>query len=130
MANEPVRIEYVEARRVLLDALGALEQPLGDRLAAPNRLKAKDAGDVYRLFDAIGADEMADAVRALLDDPRSAVTTAKALAYMSELFRAAASPGVVLASDALRSILPAETITAVLTAYANDVMSRLNARDR
>ena len=98
---------------------------LGDRLATPDRLDAKDAGDVYRLFDAVGADDMAATLGVLLDDTRSAATTAKALAYLTELFRAAVSPGVALAVDALRTILPAPTVTAVLTAYTNELTELL-----
>lgn len=98
---------------------------LGDRLATPSRLNAKDAGDVYRLFDAVSTDDMTDTLRMLLDDTRSTATTTKALTYLSDLFRAAASPGVALASDALRTVLPSATITEVLTAYTNDVLEQV-----
>ena len=91
---------------------------LGDRLATPARLQAKDAGDVYRLFDAIGVDEMAATLETLLADTQSAATTTKALTYLDALFTTPASPGVRLASEALRTLLPEETVTAVLTVYA------------
>ncbi len=91
---------------------------LGDRLATPARLQAKDAGDVYLLFDAIGAEQMAATLRALLGDERSAATTAKALMYLDALFTTPASPGVRLASGALRTLLPEETVSAVMTSYA------------
>ena len=68
---------------------------------------------------------MAVTFRMLLDDARSAATTDKALAYLDELFLAASSPGVVLAVDALRAILPAPTVTAVLTAYSNELAELL-----
>lgn len=90
---------------------------LGDRLATPARLQAKDAGDVYRLFDAIGAEEMATTLGTLLVDARSAATTTKALTYLDALFTTPASPGVRLAGEALRAILPEETVTAVTTSY-------------
>lgn len=134
--NSPIELsalDLADRRRVTVNVAGygallvAKLHKLGDRLATPNRLNAKDAGDIYRLFDAISTDDMVDTLRALLSDTRSTATTTKALAYMSDLFGAAASPGVVLASDALRTVLPADTITAVLTAYANDVLSRLRA---
>ena len=54
----------------------------------------------------------------LLSNNRSAATTTKALTYLDALFRTAASPGVRLASEALRTLLPEETVTAVMTAYA------------
>jgi hypothetical protein len=98
---------------------------LGDRLATPDRLDAKDAGDVYRLFDAVSAEDMAVTFRTLLDDARSAATTTKALAYLDELFRATSSPGVALAVDALQTILPAPTVSAVLTAFSNELADLL-----
>lgn len=91
---------------------------LGDRLATPARLQAKDAGDVYRLFDAIGAEEMAAELETLLADDRSSATTKKAIMYLDVLFTTPASPGVRLASGTLRTLLPEETVSAVMTAYA------------
>jgi hypothetical protein len=132
--NSPIELAALEPadRRVVsinVAGYGALLvaklHKLGDRLATPNRLTAKDAGDVYRLFDARSAEDMAATMRALLDDARSAATTDKALAYLGELFSAASSPGVALAVDALQTILPAPTVTAVLTAYSNELANIL-----
>lgn len=94
---------------------------LGDRLATPQRLLAKDAGDIYRLFDAVAPDEMADVLWRLLADERSAATTEKALAYADELFGGPASVGVRLAVDALRSVLPDRTVSTAITAYAAEL---------
>ena len=73
---------------------------------------------MYRLFDEFDVDEMAATLETLLADNRSAATTTKALTYLDALFTTPASPGIRLASEALRTLLPEETVTAVLTVYA------------
>ncbi len=100
---------------------------LGDRLTTPNRLQAKDAGDVYRIFDAVAPDDMAATIHALIDDERSAATTTKALAYLDRLFLTPASTGTTLAVDALRTVLPGETVTAAMTAYTDELRRILRA---
>ncbi len=125
--NSPMTLtalEPTDPRRPLVNVAGygallvAKLHKLGDRLATPTRLQAKDAGDVYRLFDAIGPDEMAATLNRLLANELSAATTAKALNYLDALFTTPASPGVQLAAEALRTLLPEETVTAVMTGYS------------
>jgi hypothetical protein len=82
---------------------------------------AKDAGDVYRLFDAIAPDEMAAILTELLADERSRATTAKSLTYFDELFANGSSVGVHLAVEALRTLLPEEAVTAAMTASATEL---------
>lgn len=100
---------------------------LGDRLATPERLHAKDAGDVYRLFDAVSPDDMATTLRALLEDERSTATTTKALAYLDQLFITQASTGTRLAVDALRTVLAEDTVSAAATAYAAELRALLGS---
>jgi hypothetical protein len=128
--NGPLELAALEAgdrRSINVNVAGygallvAKLHKLGDRLATPQRLLAKDAGDIYRLFDALAPDEMADILRALLEDERSAATTEKALTYAGELFGAAASVGVRLTVDALQALVPARTVTAAMTAYAGEL---------
>lgn len=190
MATEVPRIEYLEARRVLLDALDAMRAhvdalvlvgaqavylrsqgrlagyqafttdadvvldpsklgpipslgqameaggvgallvaksyKLGERLTKPGRLQAKDAGDLYRLFDATSADEMAATIRMLLDDERSARTTEVALDYARQLFMIPGGVGVQLAARALRGSLPEATVIAVITTYMREVFAELD----
>jgi hypothetical protein len=99
---------------------------LGDRLEKPERLDAKDAGDVYRLFDVIAADDMAAKLRQLLADARSAKATEKALAYGDVLFGSLAGTGVRLGVDALRTTMPGPTVTAVLTGYWRSLRTALS----
>lgn len=100
---------------------------LSDRLATPERLHAKDAGDIYRLFDAVASDDMTTRLRVLLDDDRSRATTTKALAYVDQLFVAPAGTGTRLAVDTLRAVLPADTVRAAMTVYAAELRGPLGA---
>jgi len=131
--NSPIELGALEAddRRIVVNVAGygallvAKLHKLGDRLATPKRLQAKDAGDVYRLFDTVAHDEMIESLRRLLADDRSAATTTKALAYLTELFLTPRSVGTGLAVTALRGLLPETTVTAAISAYASEVSSAM-----
>ena len=133
--NGPVEIAALESgdpRRVVANVAGAgallvaKSYKLGERLAKPERLQAKDAGDVYRLFDATATDEMAAILRTLLDDERSAQATGVALDFARELFTTPGSVGVQLASQALRGSIPEATVAAVITTYMREVLEALD----
>ena len=94
---------------------------LGDRLATPDQLHAEGAGDVYRLFDAVAPDEMTTILRSLLADERSTATTEKALAYLDQLFITPAAVGVRLAVEALRAVLPTDTVAAAIRGYTAEL---------
>ena len=98
---------------------------LGERLAKPERLEAKDAGDIYRLFDVLSPDEMADRFQLLLADERSATTSVAAIEYGKQLFQSRGSPGVSLGATALAGTMPEATVVAVLTNYWNELASLL-----
>jgi hypothetical protein len=98
---------------------------LGDRLATPERLQPKDAGDVYRLFESTAPDEMATTLGTLLSDERSATTTEEALGHARRLFLTPASPGVALAASALRGLMPEATVGAVVINYTRSVLALL-----
>jgi hypothetical protein len=98
---------------------------LGERLAKPERLEAKDAGDIYRLFDVLSPDEMADRFHLLLADERSATTSVAAIEFGKQLFQSRGSPGVSLGVTALAGTMPEATVVAVLTNYWNELASLL-----
>lgn len=132
--NSPIELASLERgdpRLIAVNVAGyaallvAKLHKLGDRLATPERLHVKDAGDVYRLFDAISPDEMASTLRRLLNDERSRATTNKALAYLEQLFVTATSTGTRLAVDALRTVLAESTVSAAMTAYAAELQRQL-----
>lgn len=134
--HDPIEITAVEtsdSRRRTVNVAGpgallvAKAHKLGERLATPQRLKAKDAGDLYRLFDAAAPDEMAALLTALLADERSAPATATALGFLRQLFETPASTGTQLAADALQGTLPSDTVVAVITSYTRELLNQLDA---
>ena len=120
---EITSIDPTDNRSIVINVAGeaamlvAKLHKLGDRIETPERLHAKDAGDVYRLFDVVGPDDMVTRLERLLGDERSAGATAKALAYGDVLFGSASGRGVRLGVDALRATIPEPTVVAVLTGY-------------
>jgi len=116
-------LDPTDIRSVLVDVAGeaallvAKLHKLGDRLTRPDRLHPKDAGDVYRLFDIVEPTEMAERVRLLLADDRSAATAQKAIAYGNVICDGPNSVGVDLACRALRGTLPSETVATTVIAY-------------
>lgn len=130
---DPIEIAALEPdddRRVVVNVAGpaallvAKAFKLGERLETPERLMAKDAGDVYRLFDATAVADMAETTVRLLGDERSAATTRQALGYMRELFATPRSPGVGLATQALAGIVDAPTISGFMTGYTRDLLEQ------
>lgn len=103
--------------------LVAKAHKLGDRLRTPGRLMPKDAGDVYRLFDATSVADMATTTKQLLSDSRSAIATEQALVLVRQLFATPRSPGIPLAIQALSGIVDSATVTTVLTSYTQEFLT-------
>jgi hypothetical protein len=118
-----VALDPTDQRSVVVNVAGeaallvAKLHKLGDRLQRPDRLQAKDAGDVYRLFDNVDSIAMASRMRSLLDDERSARTAQRALEFGDTLFDGPRAIGIELALTALRGVLPCETVSTTVTAY-------------
>ena len=128
-------IDPADDRAIVINVAGeaamlvAKLHKLGDRLAKPERLDAKDAGDVYRLFDVVAPDDMATRLQRLLVDERSAAATAKAIAYGHVLLGTASGTGVRLGTEALRATIPGPTVSAVLTGYWRALANALQRLD-
>jgi len=119
--NEP-RVEYVEARRVLLDALTALQPHIGAIvLIGAQAIYLRTAGrlSTYQPFTT-DADLALDP--ALLADERSSSATGAALGFVRQLFTTPRSPGIDLAVEALAGIMDSATVTSVLTGYTNELL--------
>lgn len=124
--HSPIEIRAIDPsdkRSVVLNVAGeaamlvAKLHKLGDRLEKPHRLDAKDAGDVYRLFDIVAPSDMAERLTTLLRERRSAAATAKAISYGDVLLGSATGVGVRLGVEALRTTVPAATVSAALMGY-------------
>lgn len=127
---EIAAFEGSDDRRVVVNVAGAAAllvakaHKLGERLETPQRLVAKDAGDVYRLFDAMPTADMSGLLDRLLADDRSASTTEMALDYLRRLFATPRSPGVELAVTALAGVADESTVVTVMTGYSRDLLDR------
>jgi len=128
--NDPLLIEALDAqdeRRQVVKVAGpaalavAKAHKLGERLATPSRLIAKDAGDLYRLFETTALAWMAGTTARLLADRRSAAVTEQALDYLVRLFGTPGSPGVELATEALTDVADPLTVTAMIIGYTRDL---------
>ena len=74
---------------------------LGERLDNPRRLLPKDAGDVFRLYEAHSVKTLVERFERVAADERSAAVTRTALGYLKTLFATPRSPGIELAVAAL-----------------------------
>lgn len=105
--------------------LVAKAHKLGERLATPQRLMAKDAGDVFRLFEATALGELVRVMRTLLTDERSADATVSSLAFIRQLFATPRAPGTQLAVQALGVAVDEPTVVSTMTTYTHDLLEQL-----
>ena len=97
---------------------------LGERAqAGGDRMRNKDAHDVYRLLVAIETEELAETISNLLADPVSAGVTGEALEYLFELFATADSIGATMAGRAEAGVGEPETVAASVSALAVDLVA-------
>jgi hypothetical protein len=99
---------------------------LGERLSTPRRLLPKDAGDIFRLYDAYDVDEMSARMAQVSHDERSEAVTAVAIGYLRTLFATPRSPGIRLAADALSQIVGGDAVTQVMASYTRSLLERVD----
>lgn len=127
-------LDDADSRRVAVNVAGAAAlvvakaHKLGERLRTPSRLIAKDAGDIYRLFEATPSTRMAATTRRLLADERSSGVTWQALTYLTELFGTPRSPGVELAIGALSDVADAHIVTEMMVGCVRALVDEVGAR--
>lgn len=128
--HDPLPIEALDARderRLIVNVAGAAAlvvakaHKLGERLVTPSRLIAKDAGDLYRLFESTALAQMVVKIARLLADPRSDAVTGQALDYLVQLFGTPGSPGVELATETLADVADASTVIEMVVGYTRDL---------
>ena len=93
---------------------------INDRLAQdarPDRLKDKDASDIYRLFLTTSPDRIAEVMPALLEDERVAGPAQLGIEMLRAQFGARRAPGVDMAVRSLRNAVPEVRIRAVCTGF-------------
>ncbi|MBI2703798.1 MAG: hypothetical protein HYX32_00695 [Actinobacteria bacterium] len=93
---------------------------INDRLAEdarPDRLKEKDASDVYRIFLTTPPGRVAEVMSSLLDDERVAGPAQRGIEMLRAQFGVRRAPGVELAVRSLRVAVPEDRIRAVCTGF-------------
>ncbi|MFF7566639.1 hypothetical protein ACFZB4_42620 [Streptomyces pseudovenezuelae] len=86
-----------------------------------DRLSNKDAGDVYRIMTVVEAEEVAQALATLRDDPRVGDTTIRGVELLHKLFGGANTPGTELAVQALAGDVPESRIRALAPFYISNL---------
>lgn len=118
-------LESSDRRAFEVDVAGAAAllvakaHKIHDRLgsAGRNRLEDKDAADVYRPMQTTRPLEVAGTLVELRRDQIAGAVTDSAIGYLDELFGRRNSPGVAMATRALRTAIPAAQITTLATSY-------------
>ncbi len=100
---------------------------LGERLDRPNRLVAKDAGDIFRLYDAYDIAELSARMAEVAGDPRSAAVAVLAMGYLATLFATPRSTGIDLAAAALAQIVPRDTVMRSMVDSTRAVVARFGS---
>ncbi len=91
-----------------------------DRLAEddrPDRLKDKDASDVYRLLLTTAPEHITEVMPRLFDDERVAGPARRGIDMLREQFGTRRAPGVEMAVRSLRLAVPEDRIRAVCTGF-------------
>jgi hypothetical protein len=131
--HDPIEIAALDAtdpRRVVVEVAGpaallvAKAFKLGERVDTPRRFLPKDAGDVFRLYEAHTVDEMIERLRRVGGDERSSDVTRRAMDYLRMLFATPRSPGIELAVTALGGVADRDDVTATMVDYTREVLSR------
>lgn len=95
---------------------------LGERLDNPRRLMPKDAGDVFRLYEANSVTTLVEGFERITADGRSAEVARSAMRYVRQLFATPRSPGIELAIEALGPLAPQYDIEGILTGHTQQLL--------
>jgi hypothetical protein len=90
-----------------------------------DRLRDKDAADIYRLMQTFDPLSIATTMVSLGEHPLAGPATVEAIGFLEELFVAPRSQGTRMAVEAFRTVLPAATISAVATAWTRAILSSM-----
>ena len=90
-----------------------------------DRQRDKDAADTYRLMQAFPPEGVAATLAALRNHPQAGGATDEAVTYLPQLFAGPRSPGTVMATSALRAIIPEARIRTVAGAWTQTVLAAL-----
>jgi hypothetical protein len=132
--HDPIEVgalDPTDRRSVVVEVAGpaallvAKAFKLGERIDNPRRFLPKDAGDIFRLYEANSVGEMLARLRPIFDDERSADITARAMNYLRALFGTPRSPGIELAADALGQIAQRDAVTRTMVDYTRELLAAI-----
>ena len=95
---------------------------IGERVSAQDRVRDKDALDLYRLLQAVSTGQLADGMRRLREDPLSRDVTAEALVVLRTLFTRRDAEGVEMTVRAAGDPANSEVMRASMIALATDLL--------
>lgn len=98
---------------------------LADRRGDVRRLNAKDALDVLRLLQGTETDILADGMRLLRADTRSAAVTREAIGLLAELFGTDKAQGAQLVGDAVVGVEDPDPLVQSAVVLVNDLLETL-----
>ena len=96
-----------------------------DRADSSDRLKDKDALDVFRLLRGVSVDDIITRARRILADERSRATAVHAFDALPHLFGRADAEGILMTIRATSGLMSEAEVSASLTTLANDIHDAL-----
>jgi hypothetical protein len=102
---------------------------LSDRSAPdqpPDRLRDKDAADVYRLMQTFQPEPIADKFTQLSGHPQAGAVTEEAIGFLRTLFATPRSTGTLMAASALSAAIPETRVGTVSSAWTRTFLSAVD----
>lgn len=96
-----------------------------ERTTNDDRVRDKDALDVYRLLQSIPTEDLAARLAGLRDSPEAGDVTAAAIQHLQVLFGTRTGAGIELAVRATRAIIDPEELTLTLVTLTADLMEAM-----
>ena len=96
---------------------------IGERVEAQDRVRDKDALDMYRLFQAVGTDQLAAGMRRLCAHDLSGAVSTEALVTLRTLFTQRDAEGVAMTVRAAGDPPSSEVMRASMVALATDLLA-------
>ena len=132
--RERLTIESLDAdddRSVTMNVAGAgallvaKSHKIWERTTNDDRVRDKDALDVYRLLQSIPTDELAGRLARLRDSPEAGEVTVAAIEHLRALFGTRSGAGIEIAVRATRALIDPDELTLTLTTLTGDLMGAL-----
>ena len=124
-------LDATDDRSVTMNVAGpgalivAKAHKIWERTTHDDRVRDKDALDVYRLLQAIPTNDLAERLARLRDSQVAGEVTAAAIEQLRILFGTRSGAGIQLAVRATRAIIDPDELTLTLITLTDDLMSAL-----